>query len=261
MEVCGKKALATLVNRINSLFLVFSWDMMTVRKWYRLIHWIYCVLKMSINHIFLVDIWKWQWKYVYECLCLFVFLCATHSWWFWYLEEDVSVGIRAITASGQTDGKHAESEGEQVCARLVCERKFHERSDNIYSVSEWVTWFKEEFLINSWVWFDGHCSCVSWLEIERYHWWCQDGKKETGMKETRQKQKERERQMVKQKKKKKKHVQYAQKLNSSLSVFLSYRVFELYQFHWHEQQNKRHWIKGNTDPYTTAFILWFIKTS
>lgn len=50
------------------------------------------------------------------------------------------MGTQAITASGQTDGKHAKSGDKQVCARLVCvcvcEREFHERSDNIYSVSE-----------------------------------------------------------------------------------------------------------------------------
>lgn len=55
---------------------------------------------------------------------------------------------------------------ERVCVSATERiREFYERRNNIYSVSEWVTWFKEEFLINSWVWFDGHCSCVSWPDL------------------------------------------------------------------------------------------------
>lgn len=44
------------------------------------------------------------------------------------------------------------------------------------------------------------------------------------------------------------------KLNSACLFFLSYRPYELYQFHWHEQQNKCHRIKGKEDPYAPVFM-------
>lgn len=46
------------------------------------------------------------------------------------------------------------------------------------------------------------------------------------------------------------------RLNTSLSVFLSCRVYELCQLHWHEQQNRCDWIKGTEDPPSSLWIIW-----
>ena len=71
---------------------------------------------------------------------------------------------------GQRERKH-------MCQQ---ERDFNERSNNIYSVCvSDVIYCKMEFLINSWGWFDGYCSCLCWLDqlSVRYQWWCQEWKR------------------------------------------------------------------------------------